>query len=120
MLEIRGEEIDKKNLEIQELYRKLRDTPNARRRFNLDEIKRMSPSDEFVRQLKQMVLGGEPPFRETLNALTVGISVVDLGGRGPLYTVCPDTPARRATSIIEARGVARPRSGGDDEAMRAS
>lgn len=103
-------DIAQKNKRILQLQRDLRNAPGARGQYTLDEIKQLEPGDSFVRDLRQMVLGKQGPFREVIREMQVTVAVVGIPGE--VYNICqkkydelyqgvsvPDTRLRIARSV---------------------
>jgi len=76
---------------IDALQRGTRNTPAAQGMYTIEQIKKLPPTDQFVRDLKQLVEGQEGPFRPTVNDIVVRIAVIRTDSDVPLFNICGDT-----------------------------
>lgn len=80
-----------KDQQLQDLRRRGGGGTPTRGTYTIEEIKKLSPDDPFIRNLKQLVAGQEGPFRTTLRDLRVRVAVIKTDSDMPRFNICEDT-----------------------------
>lgn len=83
----RLEQINQKEGEISRLTQELAASRSSRVTYNIDQIKKLSPEDEFARSIKRMVDGQEGPFRATIRDIEARVALVAMPGDANLYNI---------------------------------
>lgn len=77
--------------QINGLQQKVRNAPGSQGMYTIEQIKKLPPTDQFAKDLKQLVEGQEGPFRPTVNDIVVRIAVIRTDSDAPVFSICEDT-----------------------------
>lgn len=110
-LAARGQEVASKDSEIRKLQIQIEQIPNQSAVQSIDQIRKLKPSDTLIKSLRRMMEAKDPPFVETVRELDVRVTMVDMPGDAPLYSICPSVfadlykDAEPNTKILLSRSV---------------
>jgi hypothetical protein len=98
--------------QVNDLNGRLSSAGSSQVAYTLEQLKKLTPNDPLVRNIKALVAAKEPPFGDTLRSLALRVAVVQIPGDAAQYNICRDTFARLYegeqapnTNIILARSV---------------